>query len=75
MSQANVEITKRGIDAFNRRDVKALADVVTPDFEWFPALPSTVEGRALLRVPRAGGHRNLLRRRAQHMGGAARARR
>ena len=44
MSQANVEIVKRGIDAFNRRDVEALADVVTPDFEWFPALPSTVEG-------------------------------
>jgi ketosteroid isomerase-like protein len=44
MSQANVEITKRGIDAFNHRDVNALADVVTPDFEWFPALPSTVEG-------------------------------
>ena len=44
MSQANVDIVKRGIDAFNRRDVEALADVVTPDFEWFPALPSTVEG-------------------------------
>src|ERR1700730_6467853 len=44
MSQAGVEIVKRGIDAFNRRDVEALADVVTPDFEWFPALPSTVEG-------------------------------
>ena len=44
MSQANVEMVKRGIDAFNRRDVEALADGVTPDFEWLPALPSTVEG-------------------------------
>ncbi len=44
MSSENVEIAKRGIDAFNRRDVEALADVVTLDFEWFPALPSTVEG-------------------------------
>jgi ketosteroid isomerase-like protein len=44
MSQANVEIVKRGIDAFNRRDVDALDDLTTPDFEWFPALPSTVEG-------------------------------
>jgi ketosteroid isomerase-like protein len=44
MSQGNLEIAKRGIDAFNRRDVEALADVVTRDFEWFPALPSTVEG-------------------------------
>jgi ketosteroid isomerase-like protein len=44
MSQANVEIVKRGIDAFNRRDVDALDDLTTPDFEWFPALPSAVEG-------------------------------
>jgi ketosteroid isomerase-like protein len=44
MSQENVEIVKRGIGAFNRRDIEALADIVTPDFEWFPALPSAVEG-------------------------------
>jgi ketosteroid isomerase-like protein len=44
MAEENVEIAKRGIDAFNRSDVEALADVVTPDFEWFPALSSTVEG-------------------------------
>ena len=44
MSQDNVEIVKEGIDAFNRRDVDALDDLTTPDFEWFPALPSTVEG-------------------------------
>jgi ketosteroid isomerase-like protein len=44
MSKANVEIVKRGIDAFNRRDVDALDDLTTPDFEWFPALPSAVEG-------------------------------
>jgi ketosteroid isomerase-like protein len=42
--EANVEIVKRGIDAFNRRDVNVLADLTTPDFEWFPALPGTVEG-------------------------------
>ena len=44
MSQQNVEIVKRGIDAFNRRDVNVLADLTTTDFEWFPALPGTVEG-------------------------------
>ena len=31
MSQANVEITKRVIDAFNRRDVDAVSDLCTPD--------------------------------------------
>jgi ketosteroid isomerase-like protein len=44
MSQANMEIAKRGIDAFNRLDVSAYAEVVTPDFEWFPAMPATLEG-------------------------------
>jgi ketosteroid isomerase-like protein len=43
MSQ-NVEIVKRGIDAFNDRNVGALATLVTPDFAWFPALPGIVEG-------------------------------
>jgi ketosteroid isomerase-like protein len=44
MSQAYVKIAERGIDAFNRRDVKALAEVTARDFEWFPALPGAVEG-------------------------------
>src|SRR5271169_4239774 len=44
MSQANVEIAERGIDAFNRRDVEALAEVTALDSEWFPALPGAVEG-------------------------------
>jgi ketosteroid isomerase-like protein len=48
MSQQNVEIIKRGIDAFNRRDVDVLADLTTQDFEWFPALPGVVEGDGYL---------------------------
>ena len=44
MSQTNVEIAERGIDAFNRRDVEALAEVTALDSEWFPALPGAVEG-------------------------------
>jgi ketosteroid isomerase-like protein len=44
MSPTNVEIAKRGIDAFNRRDLQALAEVTALDFEWFPALPGAVEG-------------------------------
>src|ERR1700730_1997220 len=43
MSQAHVEIAKRGIDAYNRRDVDAFADLTTPGYEWFPAL-AIVEG-------------------------------
>jgi ketosteroid isomerase-like protein len=44
MLQENVEIVKQGIDAFNNRDVDALASLVTPDFAWFPALPGVLEG-------------------------------
>ena len=53
MSQANVEIVKRAIDAFNRRDPDSYGDpldpetyseLFTPDFEWLPALPAAVEG-------------------------------
>jgi ketosteroid isomerase-like protein len=47
MSQANVEIVKRVIDAFNRRDVDAILQCVNPDLEWFPAIAVTVGGDAL----------------------------
>jgi ketosteroid isomerase-like protein len=43
MSLANVEIARRGLDAFNRRDVEAGAAVVAADFEWFPAIAEAVE--------------------------------
>jgi ketosteroid isomerase-like protein len=38
MSQGNVEVAKRAIDAFNRRDVAAFAALTTPDFEWSPSM-------------------------------------
>jgi ketosteroid isomerase-like protein len=44
MSQENVEIVKRSLDAFNRRDIEAGVAVVTADFEWFPAMAEAVEG-------------------------------
>ena len=44
MPQENVEVVKRAIDAFNRRDVDSFAEVCTPDFEWFPALVRGFEG-------------------------------
>lgn len=43
MSQENVEIVKRLMDAFNERDVEAFAQSTTPDFEWFTSMMA-VEG-------------------------------
>ena len=44
MSQDNVEIARRAIDAFNRRDFDGYDDLYAPDFEWFPALTMALEG-------------------------------
>src|SRR5271170_1341405 len=46
MSQANVEIVKQAIDAYNRRDIDAYIALTTSDFELFPALDRTVEARS-----------------------------
>jgi ketosteroid isomerase-like protein len=47
MSRENVEIAKRVIDAFNRRDVEAIFECVDPHIEWFPAVPVSFGGGAL----------------------------
>jgi ketosteroid isomerase-like protein len=47
MSQANMEVAKRVVDAFNRRDIDAIFDYVNPDLEWFPAMPVTFGGGPL----------------------------
>jgi ketosteroid isomerase-like protein len=47
MSQESVEVAKRVIDAFNRRDVDAIFECVNHDVEWFPAMPVTFGGGAL----------------------------
>jgi ketosteroid isomerase-like protein len=47
MSQENVEIAKRVVDAFNRRDVEGFFALAVTDFEWFPAMAGTVEGGGL----------------------------
>jgi ketosteroid isomerase-like protein len=39
-----VEIIERVIDTMNRRDLDAHDELAAPDFEWFPAMPGTVEG-------------------------------
>ena len=43
MSQENVEIAKRFVDAFNRRDLNALMDTATPDIAFSPALARTID--------------------------------
>src|ERR1700693_161193 len=44
MSQQNVEIAKRGIEAFNQHDSSVFAALMTPDVEMFPPVHETVEG-------------------------------
>jgi ketosteroid isomerase-like protein len=48
MSDENVETFKRGIDAYNRRDVEALLEEVHPQAEWRPLLPVLLGGDAAL---------------------------
>jgi ketosteroid isomerase-like protein len=43
MSHENVELVKRALDAFNRRDVSAFDEFYLPDFEWFPLTMGAVE--------------------------------
>lgn len=47
MSQQNVDLVERLLDAFNRRDVKAFTELTTPDFEWVTSMMA-VEGEVFL---------------------------
>ena len=38
-----MELLRRGIDAWNRREVDAWLDFAAPDIEWMPAGPAAVE--------------------------------
>jgi ketosteroid isomerase-like protein len=46
MSQENVEIVKRAVEAGNRRDVEAFLEELDPQVEWHPALLASVAGEA-----------------------------
>ena len=46
MSQENVEVVKRGLEAYNRRDVEALLEELDPEVEWHPALEVLMGGEA-----------------------------
>lgn len=44
MSQENVEVVRRAVDAWNQRDPDLWRSYATPDIEWTPAGPAAVEG-------------------------------
>jgi ketosteroid isomerase-like protein len=44
MSRENVELMRRGLDAYNRRDVEAMLELVDPDVEWYAALDVLLGG-------------------------------
>jgi len=46
MSQENVELSKRVVDAWNRRDVEATVALADPEVVWHPVLEETIEGEA-----------------------------
>ena len=45
MPQDKVEVARRAVDAYNRRDVDGLfAELATPDFEWYPGIVRALDG-------------------------------
>jgi ketosteroid isomerase-like protein len=45
MPRDKVDVARRAVDAFNHRDVDGIfAELVTPDFEWWPAVAGAYEG-------------------------------
>ena len=45
MSQENVEVFKRGVEASNRRDVEAVLEELDPEVEWHPAMAALLGGK------------------------------
>jgi ketosteroid isomerase-like protein len=45
MSQENVDSFKRGLAAYNRRDLDALIETLDPEVEWHPALAVVLGGK------------------------------
>ena len=43
MSQENVEIVRKGIEAWNQHDADQYLSYAAPDVEWLPAGPAAVE--------------------------------
>ena len=54
MSEQNVEVFKRGIDAGNRRDFDAVLADLDPEVEWHPGLIGPLEGQPTVYRGREG---------------------
>jgi ketosteroid isomerase-like protein len=49
MPRDKVEVARRAIDAYNRRDVDGLfAELATPDFEYYPGIVRALDGTGYL---------------------------
>src|SRR6266516_5425183 len=48
MSEANVEVVRKAIEAWNQREADLLLSYAAPEIEWMPAGPAAVE-RAVYR--------------------------
>ena len=59
MSGENVEAFKRGVDAYNRRDVEALVEELHPRIEWRPLLPVLLGGEAAVYRGHEGARRGI----------------
>jgi ketosteroid isomerase-like protein len=49
VSQKNVELVKRALDAFNRRDLGVYDELYTPDFAGFPSMTGIAESTGYTR--------------------------
>ena len=52
MSQENVEIVRRGVEAWNRRDSTMWLSLGAPEIEWLPAGPAAVEQASIAAMTR-----------------------
>ena len=43
MSQENIEVVRRGVEAWNQHDVDLWLSYAAPEIEWMPAGPAAVE--------------------------------
>src|SRR6266480_6574843 len=46
MLRENVEIVRKAVEAWNRRDADMWRTYAAPEIEWMPACPAAVEGAA-----------------------------
>ena len=64
MSEENVALLRRAVEAYNRRDIPALLEELDPEVKWHPALPGyldpaeALEDLKLAELEGGGPHRD-----------------